>query len=177
MLGDNGVIKFGSEMADLADQMERPAIEPGTYLAVVTGITEHYKEETGSYGLFWELLINRDNSQVETWNGEAKLLPMKSYTYLGKLVNGKLSGLEKAFSAAQAFLSVNIDLKSGSVNLKEQTGKIILVNIKHETRDGRLWASVARFGKYTNPDGEVAPVLPGLEKVEQTPPDSDKPAW
>lgn len=160
------------------EEASKPAIPEGKYLAIVTNVSEKTNSETGSYGLNWDLLVNLSpNFSEDGWDEEARGLPMKHYTYIGKKVKGKVSDTSNAFATAQMLAALG--QTSGNFDDADVRFRQIIVQIKHEPDNrnpdsGVLYPRVKRVFRYTV-DGEVAPVLPGFEDYADTTPDAAPP--
>lgn len=160
------------------EELNRPAIPEGTYLAVITAVSKHSKRgDEASKSIKWSLLLNL-GSFDDGWDSEGRTLDLfpDYYTPYGR-------DTEEGFKPSNG---INITVRvtralgytDGSINLDDAVGRTLLVTIKHEqdnrqtpeqaANEGIRWsARVVSVARYTDKNGVIAPRLDGVvEKTE-----------
>ncbi len=120
------------DMTDLQENLNKPVLDPGDYLAVIVGVASKANPAKNSLGLNWSLLVNSDPASVTNgWNAEAHTLPMDYYTYIGKTDNDGniISEPKAAFRTAKFLATQGI---SGSFKVSEVKHRQVIVRIGHE---------------------------------------------
>lgn len=121
--------------ADFEEQIElsnKPALEPGKYLATILNVLPKVSDKGthASKGLMWSLVINKDpNAVVNGWNPDAGSLPYQHYTYIGKIVGGRLTETEKGGMTRDMGVALGL---TGSFTLSAVKNRQIIVNVVHE---------------------------------------------
>lgn len=121
--------------ADFKEQLElanKPSIEPGTYLATVLNVLPKVKDHGthASKGLMWSLVINKDPEAVnDGWNPDAGSVPYQHYTYIGKIVDGRLTDTDKGGMTRDMASALGIE---GSFSLSAVKSRQVVVVVKHE---------------------------------------------
>lgn len=176
---DGDFLPIPSNLEELIEQSSKPPLAEGTYLGAITSVKGHLNPETLSYGYKWEVLVNGSPFE-DGWDGEGKTFTVKQYTYVGKMVNGKLTQTNGGFSATNFLASLGI---SGALNTEAVRGKQLIVQIKHrqdQNDDTRYFMEIARTFAYTKDDVK-APVLQIVKdskpEVVAQKPANDNPDW
>ena len=156
------------------EDLNRPAIPEGTFLAVVTKVALHPKrDDPTSLSIKWSLTLNL-GSHEDGWDAEgrtADLFP-DYYTPYGRMEAGQFSPSKGIGITARMSRALGYD--DGSINLSDAVGRQVLVTIKHEqdnrqtaeqaAADGVRWtARVVAVARYTDKASVVAPRLDGIE--------------
>lgn len=121
--------------SDFAEQMaiaNKPPIEPGTYLATILNVLPKVTDKGthASKGLMWTMIINKDPEAVTNgWNPDAGSVNYQHYTYIGKVVNGKLTDTDKGGMTRDMAAALGI---TGSFGLSAVKNRQVLVVVKHE---------------------------------------------
>ncbi len=137
---DTGVEDVSGELlidlpADFAEQVElanKPPLEPGKYLATILNVVPKATDKGThwSKGLNWSLVINSDpESVVNGWNPDAKSIPYTHYTYIGKVVDGRLTDTDKGGATRDIGSALGL---TGSFVLSAVKNRQIVVVVKHE---------------------------------------------
>lgn len=161
-------IPLPENLEELIEAADRPALEPGVYLAIIQDIapkpsTDPSKE---SYGINVKLLINSNpESLIDGWDASARVIPQFSYVYMGKMRGGRLYETEKAFTLAAFIRAVDAPVTS-ALSTKAHLGKMVKVVIEHRSYNERMQLSVKTYQQYVK-DGVVAPVYPGFEALSK----------
>lgn len=193
------IINLGDTVEQIIESAGKPAIDEGTYLAIVTNIAPHENEVTGSFGLDFTFQVNTNVESLEDgWDSEARLQEIKQYFWVGKMEAGKVMGDPRATGIGKLLKALNLGTQ---IDPKEAVGRILKVTIYHTPSQADAAAleddpthTVDQYYakiRYTNPyikDGIKAPTLPGFEslddvfvadepaEVEAAPADAEKPA-
>jgi len=146
------------------EDRNRPALDVGEYLGVITQVAEHVKEETGSISLKWSILVNSNQDwEFEGWDADATKFDLTYYTWIGYLKGGELHHSDKAFSLTEALQSVDaFNHETETLDLDGVKGTLVRVTINHEpgfNAPDRLFAGVARLKPYYAEDGTFAPKI------------------
>jgi hypothetical protein len=114
------------------ENMNKPPLAVGEYLAVVTGVEEKYNEVKKSFGLNWSLLINSNpTSKSEGWDTEAKVVALDHYTFMGRkaTADAKLVADPNPFSLVGIMSALGIVGKFDPADVRHRQ---VIVNIKHD---------------------------------------------
>lgn len=179
------VVDLGGEFLPLPENLEemlenanKPPLAVGLYLAALVKVEGKHNPVKGSYGYNWEWLVN-SSSSLDAWEPTAKAFNVKQYTYIGRLVEGKLNAAQNAFGAAAVLKALQI---GGTLNTEAVRGKMVIVEIKHRANPDdpeRFFMDVARVMPFTL-DGVTAPVLAAardLPAAQSRQAQADDPSW
>lgn len=164
-------------MFDIPDQTEaqaelnKPALEVGNYLAVVTKVETKENPVKGSVGLNFTVLVNRNRDSItEGWDGEAEIMPMQYYVYIGKKnSDGKVVPMDnnRRLASSMAAFGISGKFAASQVMHRQVIVKIIhdpsledqeQVKLNPEHVVERYFAKVDGFREYKQGD-VLAPVL------------------
>lgn len=170
-------IQLPEDFADLLAESQKPPLDEGKYLAVVLSVApktgQPKADGSSSYGLSWELLINTNpDSVVSGWDDEAKTFPYKHYSYIGKLVQGRLTETDKGSGTRDMGNALGL---TGSFGISAVKFRQIVVEVTHVPsfqeqaavaadptyEVERYFVNVAKVRPYVV-DGNKAPVLAKL---------------
>lgn len=165
-------VPFDDGMIDIPDYeqqidiLNKPQIPVGSYLMMVTGAKIHYKEETDSIGIMWDLAVNMDNSEegLRRWNREATTKTLTSkYTYLGRFRNGKVN-YDKGTAGTQVLLMAKALNMPGRIDTKDAVGRVFRAKITWETETNVPLDQARTFAAFSSPqpymeEGVTAPKL------------------
>lgn len=118
--------------AETIENMNKPALPVGNYLAVVTGLDIKDNDVKKSRGLNFSLLINSNPDAVkEGWDSEARPVSMPYYVYLGKYDNNGvlLPNSFSNFRLSQIQDALNV---GGRFNKSDVMHRQIVVKIIHD---------------------------------------------
>lgn len=121
------------DVGSTQEEMNKPQLDVGQYLAVVVAVAPKENPVKQSYGLNWSLLINSDpKSIVDGWNSEARAISQDYYTYIGKKnpITGVVEKAEKVFNLA-AMLGA-FGSQGGSIDPANFILRQVIVNVIHE---------------------------------------------
>lgn len=161
-------IPLPENLEELIEAADRPALEPGAYLAIIQSIAPKPSSDPSktSYGISVKLLINSNpESLIDGWDVSARVIPQFSYVYMGNMVSGKLYDTEKAYTLANFVRAINAPVTSALSTL-DHLGKMVVVTIEHRPYNERMQLSVKNYRQYVK-DGVVAPVYPGFEALSK----------
>lgn len=170
----SNVIQLGINNDAIAE-LTRPPLDKGRYLAAVLKVEPKINEETGSFGLNWTLLVNKDpNSVNEGWNPEAYTIEQRNYTYIGKLEDGKVRDTSKAFSTIHMLKALGV--KNMSVlNPDEVKFRQLIIEVDHKPHyldvqngvdDPRMVPEIVKTLSYSVGE-EIAPKLENLADLDE----------
>lgn len=148
---------------ETVENLNRPAMPEGTFLAVVTGAVIHQKNDNAhSLSIKWDMSVNISQN-TEAWDAEGRVLDLRpaNYTPLGTVdgvdaetLTEALKGSGELPSGAVLTLSRGYGITDrmkralgqtgDTIDLKDAVGRIVRVVIKHE-RDNRQTAEMAEL--------------------------------
>lgn len=144
------------------EQSGRPAIPEGRYLAAVVDVEPKLNEKTGSYGMNWSLLVNLGTVE-QGWSTELRSVPIKHYTYIGKMENGVVSDTSNGFKTWDMMKALGQN--NGVLDTDKSKFRQVVVTIRHEPDDdGNVWPRVNKVLSY-EVNNELAPVLQHLAEA------------
>lgn len=172
------------------NDMNKPPLAVGQYLAVITGVEEKYNEVKKSFGLNWSLLVNTNPTAItEGWDTEAKVVAMDHYTFMGRkpTADAKLIPDANPFSLVGMMGAVGLVGKFDPADVRHRQ---VIVNIKHDpsmddaealkadpTHVVERWFPKVKFVKAYRVGTELAPKLAHLADSAEdtaTPPMADE---
>lgn len=121
--------------ADFAEQVElanKPPIEPGRYLATILNVLPKVTDKGthASKGLMWSLVIDKNPEAVTNgWDSEDQSFPYQHYTYIGKIVDGKLTETDKGGQTRDMGSALGL---TGSFGLSAVKFRQIIVIVAHK---------------------------------------------
>lgn len=125
------IVILPDDLDTMIEESGKPQLPTGKYLAVIAGGEAKVSDNgKNSYGITWKMIVNSNpDSFTDGWDTEAQTIPVNMYTYIGKLVNGRLTDTDKgwAFIKLMKFLGVS----GKALNIKEHVGRQIGVVIEH----------------------------------------------
>lgn len=188
------IIQLPENFADMLAEAAKPPLDEGKYLAVVLAVApktgQPKADGSSSYGLSWDLLINTNpDSVTDGWDAGAKTFPYKHYSYIGKLVQGRLTETDKGAGTRDMGNALGIN---GSFAISAVRFHIVIVEVKHApsfedekalaadpTHEvERYFVKVDKVRPYVV-DGVKAPVLASLADSQEpaaAPADTEAPA-
>lgn len=170
---DGDLLPIPENLEELIEQANKPPLAEGQYIAALVKVEGKLNEETLSYGYWWTWLINSGDFKEDGWDKEAKTFELRQYTYLGKMVGGKLQQTNGGFSATNVLASLGV---VKTLNTEKVRGRQVVVQIRHrkdQNDDSRVFMEVAKTFPYFIGE-EKAPVLKMVK--ESRPAEAAKPA-